>query len=182
MSQTQVAEVVEEEKEVVAEVEEVVVEVVEEVEKVVEEVAAEVEVVEEVVEEVEEVVVVEVEVEDPNLKKASSLFIRLQDDIQIHLMEEYIKPQLRGDDLVREFEKQLNTEECRRLDWTVLVDVVSKIIENKSALAQMYEKYNNIGFKSYYIQHFIQKRNTFTQPSWTPLASFCATLTMCTWH
>jgi hypothetical protein len=157
MSQTQV-------EEVVAQVAEVVVEVVAQVA----EVAA--------------VVVEVVEEEDPNLKKASSLFIRLQDDIQIHLMEEYIKPQLRGDDLVREFEKQLTSEECRRLDWTVLVDVVSKIIENKSALAQMYEKYNDIGFKSYYIQHFIQKRNTFTQPSWTPLASFCATLTMCTWH
>ena len=162
MSQTQVvAEVVAQE---VAEV----VEVVEKVAQVAVEVA----------EEVKEVEVVE----DPNLKKAGNLFAILQDDIQIHLMEEYIKPQLRGDDLVREFEKQLTSKECQSLDWTVLVDVVSKIIENKSALAQMYEKYNDIGFKSYYIQHFIQKRNTFTQPSWTPLASFCATLTMCTWH
>ena len=170
MSQTQVVEVE------VAEVAQtqVEVEVAEEVAQVAEEVA-------QVAEEVEEVAQ-EVVVEDPNLKKAGNLFAILQDDIQIHLMEEYIKPQLRGDDLVREFEKQLTSKECQSLDWTVLVDVVSKIIENKSALAQMYEKYNDIGFKSYYIQHFIQKRNTFTQPSWTPLASFCATLTMCTWH
>ena len=180
MSQTQVVaqtQVVEQ-TQVVAQVEEVVAEVAEKVAQV-----AQVEVAQEVVEKVAEEVAEEVaEVEDPNLKKAGNLFAILQDDIQIHLMEEYIKPQLRGDDLVREFEKQLTSKECQSLDWTVLVDVVSKIIENKSALAQMYEKYNDIGFKSYYIQHFIQKRNTFTQSSWTPLASFCATLTMCTWH
>jgi hypothetical protein len=117
-----------------------------------------------------------------DLKKAGNLFAILQDDIQVHLMEEYIKPQLRGDDLVKEFEKQLMSKECKSLDWTVLVDVVSKIIENKSALAQMYEKYDDIGFKGYYNQHFIQKQNSFTQPSWTPLSSFCATLTMCKWH
>ena len=178
MSQTQVVEVE------VAEVAQTQVEVeVAQVAEEVVEVAAQVEKVVEVAEEVvAEEVAQEVVVEDPNLKKAGNLFAILQDDIQIHLMEEYIKPQLRGDDLVREFEKQLTSKECQSLDWTVLVDVVSKIIENKSALAQMYEKYNDIGFKSYYIQHFIQKRNTFTQPSWTPLASFCATLTMCTWH
>lgn len=121
-------------------------------------------------------------VQDSNLKKAGTFFAILQDDIQVHLMEEYIKPQLRGDDLVKEFEKQLMSKECKSLDWTVLVDVVSKIIENKSALAQMYEKYDDIGFKGYYNQHFIQKKNSFTQPSWTPLSSFCATLTMCKWH
>jgi hypothetical protein len=52
----------------------------------------------------------------------------------------------------------------------------------EKALAQMFEKYDYIGFKTYYNQHFIQKKNTFTLPLWTPLASFCATLTMCKWH
>jgi len=122
------------------------------------------------------------EVQDPKLKKAGQIFERLQDDIQIHLIEEYIKPQLRGDDLVIEFEKQLMSTECQRLDWRVLFDVVEKIIENKEALAQMFEKYDYIGFKTSYNQHFIQKKNTFTLPLWTPLASFCATLTMCKWH
>ena len=116
------------------------------------------------------------------LKQAGKIFERLQDDIQIHLIEEYIKPQLRGDDLVIEFEKQLMSIECQRLDWRVLFDVVEKIIKNKEALAQMFEKYDYIGFKSSYNQHFIQKKNTFTLPSWTPLSSFCATLTMCKWH
>ena len=60
--------------------------------------------------------------------------------------------------------------------------VVGKIIENKDALAQMFEKYDDIGFKEYYEQHFIQKRNQFTQPTWDALSSFCATLTMCKWH
>jgi len=116
------------------------------------------------------------------LKQAGQIFERLQDDIQIHLIEEYIKPQLRGDDLVIEFEKQLMSIECQRLDWRVLFDVVEKIIKNKEALAQMFEKYDYIGFKSSYNQHFIQKKNTFTLPLWTPLSSFCATLTMCKWH
>ena len=121
-------------------------------------------------------------VQDTKLKQAGQIFERLQDDIQIHLIEEYIKPQLRGDDLVIEFEKQLMSTECQRLDWRVLFDVVEKIIKNKEALAQMFEKYDYIGFKSSYNQHFIQKKNTFTLPSWTPLSSFCATLTMCKWH
>jgi len=117
-----------------------------------------------------------------DLEEASQIFGRLQDDIQLHLIEEYIKPQLRGDDLVREFEKQLNSEECSNLDWQVLVDVVGKIIQNKEALAQMFEKYEEIGFKTYYEQHFIEKKNHFTQPSWDALSSFCATITMCKWH
>ena len=119
---------------------------------------------------------------DPLLKEASQIFGRLQSDIQTHLIEEYIKPQLRGDDLVREFDKQLNSEECRSLKWQVLVDVVEKIIENKEALAQMFEKYDDIGFKSYYEQHFIQKKNQFRATGWDALSSFCATLTMCKWH
>ena len=119
---------------------------------------------------------------DPSLKEASQIFEMLQSDIQTHLIEEYIKPQLRGDDLVREFDKQLNSKECSSLQWQVLVDVVEKIIENESALAQMFEKYDDIGFKEYYEQHFIQKRNQFTQPTWDALSSFCATLTMCKWH
>ena len=120
---------------------------------------------------------------DPSLSQAAQLFTRLNDDIQLHLIEEYIKPQLRGDDLVREFDKQLNSEECSNLNWQVLVDVVEKIIENEAALAQMCEKYEaSIGFKRYYDQHFIQKVNSFTAPSWDPLSSFCASLTMCKWH
>lgn len=119
---------------------------------------------------------------DADLEEASQIFGRLQGDIQTHLIEEYIKPQLRGDDLVKEFEKQLNSDDCRGLKWQVLSDVVGKIIENESALAQMFEKYDDIGFKGYYEQHFIQKKNQFTSPTWDALSSFCATLTMCKWH
>ena len=56
------------------------------------------------------------------------------------------------------------------------------VFYNKEAMAQMYEKYDDIGFKSYYEQHFIQKVNSFKNPSWDALSSFCATLTMCKWH
>ena len=120
---------------------------------------------------------------DTDLQEASQIFVRLQGDIQTHLIEEYIKPQLRGDDLVKEFDKQLNSEECSSLNWQVLVDVVKKIIENEAALAQMFEKYEeDIGFKTYYEQHFIKKINQFKSPTWDALSSFCATLTMCKWH
>lgn len=120
---------------------------------------------------------------DTSLSQAAQIFTRLNDDIQLHLIEEYIKPQLRGDDLVREFDKQLNSEECSNLNWQVLVDVVKKIIVNEAALAQMCEKYEaSIGFKRYYDKHFIDKVNSFTAPSWDPLSSFCASLTMCKWH
>jgi predicted secreted Zn-dependent protease len=128
------------------------------------------------------VAVVQAQAVDPSLKEASQIFGMLQSDIQTHLIEEYIKPQLRGDDLVREFDKQLNSSECSSLQWQVLVDVVKQIIENKEALAQMFEKYDDIGFKEYYEQHFIQKINQFKSPSWDALSSFCATLTMCKWH
>ena len=117
-----------------------------------------------------------------DLEEAFQIFGMLQEDIQIHLIEEYIKPQLKGDDLVKEFDKQLNSEECSSLNWQVLVDVVGKIIENKEALAQMFEKYEDIGFKTYYEQHFIEKINQFKSPTWDALSSFCATLTMCKWH
>jgi hypothetical protein len=128
-------------------------------------------------------VVAQVSVVDPNLQEASQIFSRLQDDIKLHLMEEYIKPQLRGDDLVKEFDKQLNSEECQSLEWKVLVDVVGKIIQNESALAQMFEKYeDDVSFKTYYKQHFIDNINTFKASGWDALSSFCATVTMCKWH
>ena len=119
---------------------------------------------------------------ETDLKKANALYKILPEDIQVHLKNEYILPQLRGDDLVKEFDKQLMSEECQRLVWQVLPDVVSKIIENNSAMAQMFEKYEDIGFKESYEQHFIKGVNTFTQPSWDQLSSMCAELTMRKWH
>ena len=116
------------------------------------------------------------------LEKAKSIYNGLQEDIQKMLIDEYVNPQLRGDDLVKEFEKQLMSEECQILQWQVLTDVVSKIIENKMALIQMFEKYKDIGFKDAYTKHFEKNIMTFTHPSWTPLGSMCAELTMRKWH
>ena len=117
---------------------------------------------------------------DADLQEASQIFGRLHDDIQLHLIEEYIKPQLRGDDLVKEFDYQLNSEACRGLKWQVLVAVVEKIIENKSALAQMCER-NTLGFKNVYHQHFIQNKKTFILFD-CPLSSMCAEFVMRKWH
>ncbi len=122
------------------------------------------------------------EEKDLTLEKAKSIYNGLQEDIQKMLIDEYINPQLRGDDLVKEFEKQIMSEECQILQWQVLPDVVSKIIENKMALNQMFEKYKDIGFKNSYINHFEKNIMAFSHPSWTPLTSMCAELTMRKWH
>ena len=122
---------------------------------------------------------------DLTLEKAKSIYNGLQEDIQKMLIDEYVNPQLRGDDLVKEFEKQLMSEECRSLKWSVLTDVVSKIIENKLALEQMFTKYDNdLGFKECYEQHFIKNIMGFKNPSWDnkPLECMCAVLTMRMWH
>jgi hypothetical protein len=117
---------------------------------------------------------------DPSLEKAKCIYDYLQEDIQKHLIDQYIKPQLRGDDLIKEFDKLIESEACQRLEWQVLTDVVEKIIENKSALAQMCEK-NPLGFKHVYHQHFIQKKNTFVLFD-CPVSSMCAEFVMRKWH
>lgn len=117
-----------------------------------------------------------------DLQKANTLYKILPEDIQIHLIQEYIMPQLRGDDLVKEFDKQLMSDCCQHLGWQVLTDVVSKIIENDCAMKQIDEKYNNLGFRNSYNNHFIRRINSFTDPSWTSLTSMCAELTMRQWH
>jgi hypothetical protein len=122
---------------------------------------------------------------DPALEKAKNIYNKLQDDIQKYLIEEYINPQLQGDDLVKEFEKQLMSEECNNLQWQVLTNVVSKIIENKSALEKIIKKYDNkLGFKECYEQHFIKNIMTFKGRLWhnKPLESMCADLTLRMWH
>jgi hypothetical protein len=121
--------------------------------------------------------------EDSKLKKAKTIYNGLQEDIQKMLIEEYVNPQLRGEDLIKEFDKQLMSTECSQLEWQVLTDVVSKIIENKLALEKMFEKYeDDIGFKTSYINHFEKNIMAFSHPSWTPLTSMCAELTMRKWH
>jgi predicted secreted Zn-dependent protease len=117
-----------------------------------------------------------------DLQKAKTLCDTLPSDIQCHIKEEYIVLQLRGDDLIKEFDALLMSDDCQSLRWQVLPEIVSKIIENKSALAQMFEKYEDVGFKQSYEQHFIKGVNTFKQPCWDSLSSMCAELTMRKWH
>ena len=119
-----------------------------------------------------------------DLDQAKQILDKLQGDIQTHILEEYVKPQVIADEIsnmIKEFDEKLMSDKCQGLEWRVLTEVVSKIINNKAALAQMCEK-DTMGFKDSYEQHFIKGKNTFTHPSWTPLGSMCAELTMRKWH
>ena len=116
-----------------------------------------------------------------SIENAKVIYDNLQEDIQTKIMEEYIVPQLIEDELIKKFEELLESEECQQLNWRVLTDVVSKIIENESALANMCKK-DVLGFKDSYEQHFIRKINTFKNPSWDPLSSMCAEFVMRKWH
>ena len=120
---------------------------------------------------------------DPNIEKAKSIYNCLQDDIQKHLVEEYIIPQLKVDELIKEFDKLIESEECRRIDYRVLLNVVRKIINHSGALSQMCEL-NTLGFKSLYEQHFIKGIMTFKHPSFygKPIDSMCFEFAMRKWH
>ena len=114
------------------------------------------------------------------LDKAKRIYDGLQSDIQIHFLAEYIEPQLRGDDLVKEFHELMESEECQRLDYSALIDPIQKIIAHPAALVQMC-KLNTLGFRGVYRQHFIQGRNTFVRVS-CPYTSMCKEFVMMKWH
>jgi len=119
---------------------------------------------------------------DPNIERAKSIYSGLQDDIQKHIVEEYIIPQLELDELIQEFDKLLESKECRRIDYRVLLDVVGKIIKHSTALSRMCEL-NTLGFKSLYEQHFIKGIMTFKHPSFygKPIDSMCFEFAMRKW-
>ena len=89
------------------------------------------------------------------MEKVKNIYDNLQENIQIKIMEEYIVPQLIEDELINKFDELIDSEECQRLNWQVLTDVVGKIIENESALTMMCKQ--NVEFKDSYQQHFIRK-------------------------
>ena len=125
---------------------------------------------------------VEVEVKvDPALEKAKTVYSGLQEDIQKMLMEDYIKPQLEeGDKWISLFNELIESEECMQLKYQCLLDPVTKIINNETALAKM-RKIDTVGFNRIYEQHFIEKRNTFTLVS-DPYMSMCMEFVMRRWH
>ena len=114
------------------------------------------------------------------LDKAKTIYDGLQTDIQTHIMKEYIEPQLKCDDLINSFHTLIESDECQRLNCTVLIEPVTKIIENKEALSKMCEL-NTLGFSNVYNKHFIQKINTFARIS-CPYTSMCMEFVMIKWH
>jgi hypothetical protein len=123
---------------------------------------------------------VEVKV-DPSLEKAQKIYNGLQEDIQKYLIEDYIKPQLEeGDKWISLFNELIDSEESRSLKYMCLLDPVTKIINNETALAKM-RKINTEGFDRIYQQHFIEKRNTFSLVS-DPYISMCMEFVMRRWH
>jgi len=119
--------------------------------------------------------------EDPDLQLAQKIYAGLQEDIQRYLIEDYIKPQLEeGDKWIRQFHELIESDECSRLEYDCLIEPVTKIIQNQSALAKMC-KLDTIGFNSCYTQHFIYKRNTFRLVD-DPYTSMCMEFVMRRWH
>ena len=97
------------------------------------------------------------------------------------LIEDYIKPQLEeGDKWISLFHELIESEECSHLNYECLIDPVTKIIQNETALAKM-RKLDTIGFDSIYIQHFIRKQNTFRLVV-DPCTSMCMEFVMRRWH
>ena len=123
----------------------------------------------------------EQEVVDPTLQKAQRIYNGLQEDIQKYLIEEYVKPQLEeGDKFISLFHELIESEECSQLRYECLIEPVTKIIQNETALAKMC-KLDTIGFASCYRQHFIQKKNTFRLVD-DPYTSMCMEFVMRRWH
>jgi hypothetical protein len=118
---------------------------------------------------------------DPSLEKAQKIYNGLQEDIQKMLVEDYIKPQLEeSDKWISLFNELIDSEESRSLKYMCLLDPVTKIINNETALAKM-RKINTEGFDRIYQQHFIEKRNTFSLVS-DPYISMCMEFVMRRWH
>ena len=119
--------------------------------------------------------------QDNKLDMAQKIYNGLQEDIQKMLVEDYIKPQLEeGDKWISLFNELIESEECSRLKYICLLDPVTKIINNETALAKM-RKIDTVGFDRIYQQHFIDKRNTFTLVS-DPYMSMCMEFVMRRWH
>ena len=118
------------------------------------------------------------------LEHAKQIYDKLVPDIQQVLEKEYIEPLLRGDDLIKEFDEAFMSRRCASLEWQVIHDILGRVICHSGALAQAFEKYDDIGFKGSYTQHFVKNINTFKHPSFDgkPLASMAAELTMRRWH
>ena len=58
----------------------------------------------------------------------------------INILEEYVKPQVIADEIsnmLKEFDEKLMSEKCQGLEWQVLTEVVSKIINNKTPLLKL---------------------------------------------
>ena len=120
-------------------------------------------------------------VEDPDLQLAQRIYAGLQEDIQRYLIEDYIKPQLEeGDKLISLFNELIESEECSHLEYMCLIEPVTKIIQNETALAKI-RKLDSNGFNSIYIQHFIEKQNTFRLVN-DPYMSMCMEFVMRRWH
>ena len=121
------------------------------------------------------------QVEDPDLQLAQKIYAGLQEDIQRYLIEDYIKPQLEeGDKWIRQFNELIESDECSRLEYECLIEPVTKIIQNETALAKM-RKLDSNGFNSIYIQHFIKKQNTFRLVD-DACTSMCMEFVMRRWH
>lgn len=115
------------------------------------------------------------------MNEAKQMYDKLPSDIQIHFVEEYIKPQLNECDAeISLFNKLLESEECQRLNYYCLIEPLKKIINNEYGLAKM-RKLNKLDFDYYYTKHFIEKKKSFELFT-CPYASMALVFLMMKYH
>ena len=100
--------------------------------------------------------VVAVEKKLKTLEDAGKFIDTLQPDIQQYLKDEYIKPQL-VKELITSLYTVLDSPECQRLEWKLLVDPLSKVMTSKEALPQLL-KQDDL-FKFIYAKYYHENSN-----------------------
>lgn len=82
----------------------------------------------------------------------------LPPDMKTYLFEEFINPQLKCDELIKNFHDIMPLALIQDTDY--LSNLIKKIIDNKSAFKILYDT-NAFKFKDVYEEHFIKNKITF---------------------
>jgi hypothetical protein len=95
-----------------------------------------------------------------SLEDAGKFIDTLQPDIQQYIKDEYIKPQLIKE-LITSLYTVLESPECQRLQWQLLVEPLSKVMTSKDALPQLLKQ--DSLFKFIYEKYYHENSNNLAQ-------------------